>query len=466
MIYDTLFGMDAQRNVSPQMVETYQSSPDKKTWTLTLRDGLEFHDGTPVTSADVIASLKRWGQSNDGMAQRLIVKVTDWEIVSAKTFRIKLNSPYGLVVESLGKPEALVPFIMPKRVAETPANQLITDYTGSGPFIFKADEHVSRKKVVYVRNPRYRPRREPPSGTAGGKIAKVDRVEWIVLDDPVMQTNALSTGEVDMIQAPAFEQYPALRRLSGIHIIDQVTFSSDYALIFNHLQPPFNNLKVRQAAMAALDPMEFLRVQVNDPRMYTYCQSVYYCGSSYATSKGMEPLSKPSLDRARQLLKESGYNGETLVLLQPTDLAAIAKMPIVTADRLRKVGFKVDMQPMPWNTLLVRRAKTDGWNIFISSFPSSSSADPISSNPLSGAGYPKGWYGWPTDAPLERLRDAFALAITESERKFLAEQIQVRAIEIALYVPLGEYRIYPAARSNVTGFVPGLFPVYWNLEKR
>jgi len=276
----------------------------------------------------------------------------------------------------------------------------------------------------------------------------------------------LSTGEVDMIQAPAFEQYPALRRLSGIHIIDQVTFSSDYALIFNHLQPPFNNLKVRQAAMAALDPMEFLRVQVNDSQMYTYCQSVYYCGSSYATSKGMEALSKPSLDRARQLLKESGYNGETVVVLQPTDLAAIAKVPLVATDRLRKVGFTVAMQPMPWNTVVVRRAKTDGWNIIIPSFPSSSSVDPISSNPLSGAGYPKGWYGWPTDSPLERLRDAFALATTERERKSLAEQVQVRAMEIVSYIPLGEYRIYPVARSNVTGLVPGFFLVYWNLEKR
>jgi peptide/nickel transport system substrate-binding protein len=139
MIYDTLFGMDADGRIQPQMVDSYQTSADGKTWTFTLRDGLEFHDGTPVTSEDVLASLQRWGR-RDSTGRKLLSFVETWESLDARTFRMRLHTPYGLVLEALGKPFANVPFIMPKRVAATSADKQIDDYTGSGPFVFKKNE--------------------------------------------------------------------------------------------------------------------------------------------------------------------------------------------------------------------------------------------------------------------------------------------------------------------------------------
>jgi peptide/nickel transport system substrate-binding protein len=198
LIYDTLFGMDVNGRVMPQMVDTYQVSADKKTWTFTLRDGLEFHDGTPVTAEDVIASLQRWGQ-RDVMGKKLLSFVEGWETVKPDTFRMKLRQFYGLVLESLGKPSSSVPFIMPRRVATMPVNKQIDDTTGSGPFVFKKDEWRPGEKVVYVKNAKYRPRAEPASGTAGGKVVKVDRVEWIVIRDAQTQANALAAGEIDVI---------------------------------------------------------------------------------------------------------------------------------------------------------------------------------------------------------------------------------------------------------------------------
>jgi peptide/nickel transport system substrate-binding protein len=204
MIYDTLFGMTADGRIQPQMVDRYETSPDQKAWTFRLRGGLEFHDGQPVTSEDVLASLQRWSR-RDTMGQKLASFVEKWEPLDARTFRLQLSTAYGLVLESLGKPSANVPFIMPKRVAATPADKQIDDYTGSGPFIFMKEEWRPGEMVVYARNKRYTPRADPATGTAGGKIARVDRVEWLIITDPQTQANALATGEVDLIEMPAFE---------------------------------------------------------------------------------------------------------------------------------------------------------------------------------------------------------------------------------------------------------------------
>ena len=462
-------GVYSDEAVENTLVQTYlrgyQITDDNKTWSFTLRDGLEFHDGTPVTSEDVIASLKRWGEK-DAMGHRLLSFLTTWDVVDSKTFRMKLKAPYGLVLESLGKPDSTVPFIMPKRLASMPASQKIDDATGSGPFILKQDEWKPGEKIVYIRNPKYRPREEPASGTAGGKVARVARVEWVITKDPQTQYNALVAGEVDMIAQPAFEQYELFKGNPEIQLSDTTPFISQVELIFNQLQPPFDNPKVRQAAMASLRQEPFLQTQVGNPEMYRTCLSVYACSSPYATSAGMDLIANASPQRGAQLLKESGYGGETIVILHPTDLAAIAKLPAVASDLLRKAGFKVEMQSMDWNTVLSRRNRKDGWNIFISGSNSVALMNPVTSNLLSGAGYPKAFYGWPSDSGIESLRDAFAVATTEPQRKALAEQVQKRAMEAGIYVPLGEYRTLVASRRNVKGIVPGYFLVFWNLEKQ
>ena len=183
------------------MAEKYEVSADRLTWTFTLRDGLEWHDGKPVTAEDCVASISRWG-ARDGFGQLLMRATAELKAVDARTFVLVLKEPFGLVLEALGKIGSNVPFMMPKRVAETDPNKQIDDTTGSGPFIFKKDEWKAGEKVVYVRIPKYKPRAEPPSMMAGGKVAKVDRVEWIAIPDPSSAVNALIAGEIDLIEAP------------------------------------------------------------------------------------------------------------------------------------------------------------------------------------------------------------------------------------------------------------------------
>ena len=469
MVYDTLFGTDEKSRIQPQMVEKWSESPDHRLWSFTLRTGLEFHDGKPVTGEDVVASIARWGK-RDAMGQKLMSFVERMDAPDAKTFRIFLREACGFVLEALGKPSSNVPFIMPKRVADTPADKQIEDATGSGPYLFSKDEFKPGDKAVYLKNKKYLPRKEAPSGTAGGKHVYVERVEWnLALRDAQAQVNALAKGEVDVLERPAFESYEQLRKVPGVALVTKDPLGFQYMCRFNHLHPPFNNPKIRQAALAAMPQEPFLRAQVGIKEFYHSCPSMFTCNTPYGSSKGSDIQSKSNMKQAQELVKASGYDGTPVVIIKPTDLAAIQKLPDVAAQLLRQAGFKVDLQAMDWNTVVSRRAKKElpsqgGWNMFCTAWVAPDIWNPLT-NAAVGADGEKSWFGWPKDEALEKLRDQFAREIDDAKKKALAEGIQARAFEIGTHAPLGEYVNPLAARKNVTGWVIGPGDHYWNLKK-
>jgi len=470
MVYDTLFGTDEKSQIKPQMVDTWTVSPDNRLWTFTLRSGLEFHDGTPVTGEDVIASLERWGK-RDTMGQKLFTFIQRMDTPDARTFRIFLREACGIMLEALGKPSSNVPFIMPKRVAATPADKQIEDYTGSGPYVFKRDEWKPGSLVVYTKNPKYVPRTDAPSGTTGAKRVFVDRVEWHVgIRDPQTQVNALIKGEVDILEQPAFESYGQLAKDPNVQIVNQNNLGFQYMARLNHLHPPFDKPAVRQAAIAAMTQEPFLRAQVGVKEYYKPCPSMFTCGTPYGSAVGSDIQSKSNLKKAQELLKASGYDGTPVVILKPTDLAAIQKLPDVAAQQLRQAGFKVDLQSMDWNTLVSRRAKREtpaqgGWNIFLTAWVSPDVWSPVN-NAAINSSCDKAWFGWSCDERIEKLRDEFAREVDAGRKKQIAEQIQIRAFEIGTHAPLGEYVNPAALRKNIRGLVIGPGNFYWNITKQ
>jgi peptide/nickel transport system substrate-binding protein len=468
MIYDTLFGTDAEGRIKPQMVDSWTVSKDALTWTFRLREGLEFHDGAPVTSADVGASIKRWA-SRDTFGLVMAKSVVAYQTPDAKTFVIKLSRPFGAMLEALGKPSSNVPFIMPARIAATPGTQQIKEQIGSGPYKFVPDEYRPGERVVYVKNDKYKPRAEPPSGTAGGKYVYVDRVEWVIIRDPQTQLNALLNGEVDIVEQPAFEQYSTLRATPGINIVDAQPAGLQYMLRFNHLWPPFDDVRIRKAAMVALGQEAFLRTQVGSPGMYNYCRSMYPCGTAYANDDTGIYTGVADPQKAAQMLKEAGYKGQPVVLMRPTDISGLTKLPLVAKQQLEAAGFKVDLQQMDWATLLARRAKKDapdkgGWSAFMTAFTAGDIQNPLAMSVLNATG-DDGWFGWQNDKTIEDLKARFAQASTDGEKKQLAEEIQLRVVETASYVWLGQFHMPAALRSNISGLLPGGAQVYWNIKK-
>jgi len=469
MVYDVLFARDEQMRVQPQMIDKYTLSADRMTYTFTLRDGLEWHDGQPVTAEDCVASIKRWA-ARDALGQQMMASVGEMKPVDAKTFTIVLKEPFGLVIEALAKPSSNVPFMMPKRVAETDPFKQIDDYTGSGPFIFKKDEWKPGEKVVYVKNTKYKPRPEAPSMLAGGKIVKVDRLEWIAISDPMTAVNALINGEIDLIEAPVPDLFPLLKADKNIAMFGWNALGSQIIMRLNHLHPPFNNQKARQAAMYAIAQEDFLKAQVGDPEIYRVCNAPLVCGSAYEKSYG-NLLIKPDFEKARQLLKESGYDGTPVVMMQATDLLSANQLPPVGKQALEKAGFKVDLQALDWQTVVSRRAKKEppaqgGWNIFYTTTVTVDADNPASNSFASGA-CDKAWFGWPCDPEMEKLRAAYARETDPAKQKELAMAVQDRIMDQGTYIVIGQYKAFGAYRKErVSGWLAGPVPVMWNVQKK
>jgi peptide/nickel transport system substrate-binding protein len=375
------------------------------------------------------------------------------------------------VLDALAKPSSLVPFMMPKRVAETDPFKQIDDYTGSGPYVFKRDEFKPGDKAVYVKNTKYVPRKEPPSGSAGGKVVYVDRVELnLALRDAQAQVNALQKGEVDIIEALAFEAYETVKKDPNLQIPKYSTVNLQYMARFNHLNKPFDNPKVRRAVLAAFAQEPFLKAQVGVKALYNTCPSMFTCGTPYGSAYGSEIQSKSNMKKAQELLKASGYDGTPIVVMKPTDLAAIQKLPDVAAQLLRQAGFKVDLQAMDWNTLVGRRAKKDpiekgGWHMFLTAWQGHDIWNPIANAALDTRGEASGWFGWAKDDKIIELRNQFMRATDDATKKKLANEIQARAFEVGTHVPLGEYSQPMAARKNISGFFITNGNMYWNLKK-
>ncbi len=349
MVYDTLFAMDAKGEYKPQMVDKYDVSADKLTYTFTLRDGLLWHDGKPVTAEDCVASIKRWA-AKDSLGQKMFSFVKEMQVVNPKTFKILLKEQTGLVIPALGKPSSNVPFMMPKRVADTDPNTQISDFTGSGPFVFKKEEWKAGDKAVYVKFAQYKPRPEPPSALAGGKVVKVDRVEWRAIPDHQTSANALLAGEVDMIESPLAR--PAARAQGRP---ERQAAQSEPARQPVRVPLQYASQAVRQPEGAA---GRVVRVQPGglpqgDRRrsgLYKVCKAMFVCGTPLESTKGMEGLLESNFEKSKALLKEAGYDGTPIVLMQSTDLAVLANLAPVAKNLLEKGGFKVDMQSMDWQT--------------------------------------------------------------------------------------------------------------------
>jgi peptide/nickel transport system substrate-binding protein len=468
LVFDTLLALNDKFEPQPQMVERWTISPDQLTYRFTLRAGLKWHDGAPVTSADCVASIRRWA-ARDGLGQALLRYAKDLVVIDDKNFEIVLREPYGQVLPALSKVGALVPFMMPKRLAETPPTQQIPEVIGSGPYRFRSDLSPIGVKVVLERFADYVPRSEPPVWASGAKLAKLARIELIGEPDSQTAVNALVRGEVDFVESvpidllPQVEQSPDVK----VRVTNQLGFQN--VMRMNHLQPPFNDVRIRRAVAMAVDQEDYLEAQIGNPKFFKTCAAMFMCGTPLASAAGA-PVR--DLAKAKQLIAESGWPLETpVVLLNVTDSPSVIPLGPVTAQLLRSLGFTVDVQSMDFGTFATRRlvqgpVGQGGWNIAHTTITGPETANPVISVALDSSGTGAAWFGWPKDAEVERLRDAFAREADPAKQKQLAEQVQIRAYDQVVYLPLGEFQNVTGARANLVGLLDAPPTLLYNIEKR
>ncbi|MEQ8802271.1 MAG: ABC transporter substrate-binding protein, partial [Haliea sp.] len=362
-------------------------------------------------------------------------------------------------------------FIMPERVANTPASEPITDMTGSGPFIFKRDEWRQGYKVVYEKNRHYIPRDEPADGLAGGKVVKVDRVEWVTIPDPNITVAALANGEVDFVESPSVDLIPVLERSPNVELyVINVRGQSGW-LRPNHLAEPFDHPAARQALLYIIDQEEILRaLGIPKEDAWPHCASYFICPLPVRHEHGAHLGFTPDLNKARALLEEAGYNGGPVNILQPTDILTTSQASLVIVHQLRKAGINARAVPMDWGTLVARRAKkpsedSEPWHLFPTIATSLDAGNPLTNFYISTP-CPNSIPGWPCDEKLESLRQEW-IRITDPARKHLLEEhITSRARLVVPYVNWGQWQARTAYNKVLKGVQPSLVPVFWNIEKK
>jgi peptide/nickel transport system substrate-binding protein len=461
MVYDTLLAIDQNQRVCPQMVDAWTIAEDGLSCRFQLRGGLAFHDGQPVRPADCIASLRRWGL-RDQTGQRLFAVLKSIEPDGTDAFVITLHKPFPQLLACIATIPGN-PFVMPERVIGTDPNKQITEALGSGPFMFAREEWLPGQKAVFLRNPHYVPRSEPAGGSAGGKIAKVDRIEWLVLPDPATAAAALTAGEIDWWGYPTPDLVPLLQGTRNVTVKPTDPGGVMGILRFNCVQPPFDNVLVRRAVAMGVDRADYLQVMGGDRRFWVECDSAFPC------SPASLPARRPDLEGARKLLRTSGYAGEKVVLLSAGDQTIVALQAEVTADLLRKIGMTVEVQQFDTATILSRRiskapVSQGGWSIFHTWFESANLQDPTV-NPTLDADGDRSWFGWLTDAPTETLIEQWYAASTDRDRQAIMTALDRRIAETVPFIITGQFLAPTAYRSGISGFVeaPALF--FWNVAK-
>ena len=415
MVYDSLYGIDASLTPKPQMVQGHEISDDKLTWTFTLRDGLLFHDDKPVRSIDCVASIKR--------------------------------------------------------SAEVDPFKQISDTTGSGPFRFLPSERVSGSFYAYERFDKYVPRSEPPSYWSGSKQVYVDRVEWRVIPDFAAAANAVTQGEVDWVESPLFDLLPMLRAAPDVRVVAIDPLFAPAVIALNHTQPPFDNDKVRKAILMVIDQKEFMTAVVGDQtNLMDVPMGIFTPHTPMANDTDMQDFtSKRDVEAAKRMVAESGYKGEKVVLMSPSDQPALVPMVQVTQSVFQEIGLNVDFQSMDWGTLVGRRASDKpsadgGWNSFCTSWNGITMSNPGSHFPLRGNGK-SGWFGWPVSPVLEGLRDQWFAAADEAAQKAISDKMQAVAFEEVPYVPIGSYQLSSALRRSITDEVHAGNTSFWGAKK-
>jgi peptide/nickel transport system substrate-binding protein len=467
MVWDTLYGVDNALVGQPQMVAGHDLSSDELTWTFTLRDGLKFTDNEPVRAIDCTTSITRWS-AKDPFGQQLARQTDEMKPLDDKRFQIRLKKRFRQMTYALGATNC---FMMPERMAKTPASEQIKEYIGSGPFIFKQDEWVSGVKAVYVKNTGYVPRQEKPEYYSGGKVVNFDRVEWIVEPDPATAAAALQTGEVDWLEFPVLDLLPMLRKSDGCDVVRYDPLGSLAMVAFNHLYPPFDNPKLLRALLPAIDQREYVTAWVGEQQdLGTYPVGFFTGHSPMANTAGLQAFTSPrDMAKAKQLIAESGYKGEKIVMMAPTDQPSLVALSQVSRELFTKLGLNIDYQSMDWGTLVARRAKSDppsqgGWNIFHTTWGGLAVSNPGSSYPLRGNGK-AGWFGWPTNLKIETLRDQWFDASDVAEQKKICEQIQLQAFEDIPFMPVGQWYYPWAIRKNLTDFVKCAAVLFWDVRR-
>jgi peptide/nickel transport system substrate-binding protein len=467
MVYDTLFGVNAAQQAKPQMAEGYTVSDDGRTWLIKLREGLKWHDGEPVRAQDCAPSLARWS-ARDTFGQTAAKAVDSWGAANDRTIKITLKKPFPLLIDAMAAPTGNC-FMMPERLAKTDPFKAITEVIGSGPFRFLKDEFVAGSSAAWEKFDGYVPRQEPAEWSSGGKVAHFRRIEWKIIPDAATASAALQNGEVDWYEQAQSDLVPLLKRNADIVIAPSNPQGYIGGMRFNHLHPPFNDVRLRRAVLAAVNQEDYMRAIMGaDRSAWRVCRSQYPCGTIYGVEVDL-PVQKGDLETAKKMIKEANYDGQKAVIINPTDFPTISPLGDITYDMFKKIGIDSELQDTDWGTVVQRRATKEpvekgGWSVFHTWFTGGFILNPVVSAPFRGQGA-TAWFGWYDNPKIEQMTQEWLDAKDADARMKIAAAIQLENYSQVPSITLGEFQIPTAYRKSLAGKLEYTGPLFWNVKR-
>jgi peptide/nickel transport system substrate-binding protein len=460
LVFDTLYGLDDSLAVQPQMVAGHTVEDGGLAWTLTLREGLRFHDGQPVLGRDVVASIRRFG-ARDSFGQALLAVTDELSAPSDRTIRFRLKRRFPQLPLALAGCTNQTPVIMPERLAQTDPFTRVTEMVGSGPYRFLASEQLAGARVVYQRFAGYVPRADGrESYLAGPKIAHFDRVEWIIIPDPSTAAAALQSGEIDWWEMPTLDLAPMLARDRGIRLRQNEPANTGL-MRFNHLQPPFDNPAIRRAVLGAVSQADAMSaIAGDDEAQWEDRTGLFVRGMPLASDAGIDVLGGArDFDGVRRDLAAAGYQGERVVLIDAADVPVIHGIAQVGADELRRAGMNVDVQSMDFGSTFARRnnkgpVDQGGWSVQFTFMDGVVTFNPWNNFALAASG-PKAAFGWPNSERIEALRAEWLQAGDLPTQQRICRELQLQMWQDVPYIPMGAYYQPTAMRADLTGVMKG-----------
>ena len=421
-----------------------------------LRKDVKFHNGKPLGSADVVASLRRWGaMATTGKATSKNVDAVEAKGPSTVEIRLKERLPASSPRSAVADNAAV---IYPEEVIKAAGDGPLKEFIGTGPFRFV--EHRPDRHIKLVRFDGYVPRAEPANGLAGARIAHVDEIYFMPVPDYATRQAGITTGEYDYIQQVKGDQYERIRSTLGVEPVVVKPFGWA-TMVLNTKQGLMADKRVRQAIQAAVDIEPMMLAGMGHKDFYRLDPGLFFQEQAWHSKAGAALYNQRDKDKARRLLKESGYGGQPVRWIVTTEFEHHYKPALVGKAQLEEIGLRIDLQISDWATVVQRRNKPELWDVF-------STAIVFPTEPSTSAVVLCDWPGWWCQAEKEQLLQAMGKEMDPRKRYAIWEKIQAIFYEDAARIRLGDYFRLDARRKDVHGHRPGPYLHFWNvwLEKK
>jgi peptide/nickel transport system substrate-binding protein len=455
-IFETLFALDAKYQPIPLLAEGADVQDGGKRYVIRLRKDVKFHNGKDLTSADVVASLKRWGaMASPGKA--VFKTVESLEAKGPLAVEIHLKEPSGSLLTVLAQVDNAA-VIYPKDVIDATGDAQLKDFVGTGPFKFA--EHKPDRHIKLVRFDGYTPRSEAPNGLGGQRVAYVDQLYFMPVPDYATRQAGITTGEYTYAQQIKPDQYDRIKSTPGVEAV--VVKPYGWAtVVFNTKQGLMTDKRLRQAAQAALDMDPLMLAGLGHKDFYRLDPGLFFQEQTWHSRAGAALYNHQDKDKARRLLKEAGYQGQPIRWLVTTEYEHHYKPALVAKSQLEDVGFKIDLQVSDWATVVGRRNKPELWDAFSTAFV-------FVPEPATSAQVLCEWPGWWCNPEKDQLLQAMGRELDAKKRLALWEKVQTIFYADAARIKFGDYFRLDARRKELQGYQPGPYMHFWNvwLDKR